>query len=93
MEKEHEAQDTEAAARGQLRQIADELEGLWFRLLGVHSSLAGTSREGFPLTGHQPTQTSVEIVSAVECVLVDRIGPALRSLQEVVQEERSGESR
>jgi hypothetical protein len=87
MEKEHEAHDVEAAARAQLRQITAELEGLRFRLLGVHASLAGNPREVLPLTRHPLTPASAEIVSAVECVLVDQIGPALRSLQEVIQEE------
>ena len=87
MEREPEASDAEAAAREQLRRIAAELEGMRFRLLGVHASLAAPSREGLLLAGSRHAETSAEIVSAVECVLIDRIGPALRSLREMFEEE------
>ena len=82
--------DVVAAAQAQLRRITSELEGIRFRLLGVHASLAATlSQEGLAPMGSGHKETSAEIVSAVECVLIDRIGPALRSLQEAVQEEES----
>ncbi len=90
MEREHEAADAEAAAREQLREIAAELEGIRFRLLGVHTSLAAESKEGRLLTGQPPTEVSAEILSAVECVLIDRIEPALDALREAVREERRG---
>lgn len=81
-----------AAAQEQLRQITSELEGIRFRLLGVHASLAATlSKGGLAPTEPGYSETSAAIVSAVECVLIDQIGPALRSLQEAVQEEREEE--
>lgn len=91
MERSSATTDAVAAAQAQLRQITSELEGIRFRLLGVHASLAATLSHGGlePTTGSGSTETSAEIVSAVECVLIDRIGPALRSLQEAVQEEES----
>lgn len=86
MEREHEAADAESAARAQLRTIAAELEGIRFRLLGVHASLAADSKEGRLLAGQPRTEVSSEVLSAIECVLIDRIGPALHALQEAVRE-------
>ena len=96
METDHVAPDVEAAAREQLRRIAAELEAIRFRLLGIHTSLAAPSREGFLIAGPRDTEASVEILAAVECVVVDLIGPALRALEEAVREEpppRGEESR
>ena len=90
MERDPVVTDAVDAAQAQLRQITAELEGIRFRLLGVHASLAATfAQEGLTPPGPGHPGTSAEIVSAVECVLIDRIGPALRSLQEAVQEEKS----
>jgi chloramphenicol 3-O-phosphotransferase len=90
MEQDPAVTDAVVAAQAQLRQITSELEGIRFRLLGVHASLAATlSRGGLAPTGPGHMEISAEIVSAVECVLIDRIGPALRSLQEAVHEEES----
>lgn len=87
MERDPETTNVEAAARAQLSRIASELEAIRFRLLGVHTSLAAPSREGFLLAGPRHTETSEEILAAIECVLVDRIDPALRALQEALQTE------
>ena len=88
MQRDPSVTDAVAAAQAQLRQITSELEAIRFRLLGVHASLAATlSREGQPPAEPGSAGTPAEIVSAVECVLIDRIGPALLSLQEAVRGE------
>ena len=78
----------EAAARGQLRKIAAELETIRFRLLGVQSTLPEPVAEKVRLLDVDSLDAGAEIRTLIGCVLEDRIGPALRDLQAAV----SGES-
>lgn len=84
MEKSYEQSDANAA-RKQLRKIADELEAIRFRLLGVHASLAATSREVRLLAGGGPEEGAAEMLTAIECILIDRISPGLRALREAAE--------
>jgi hypothetical protein len=76
------APETESAARAQLREIAAELETIRFRLLGVQAILPPSSLEETPLLETDEMDAPTEIRTAIGCVLEDRIGPAIRALQE-----------
>ncbi len=71
----------EAAARERLREIAAELETLRFRLLEVQASLPPSPLERDPLREDDAMDTTTEIRSAIDCVLEDRIDPALKALR------------
>jgi hypothetical protein len=73
--------DPETAAEAQLREIADALEALRFRLLGVQASLPPSSLERDPLREVDEMDTATEIRAVVGCVLEDRIEPALQELR------------
>src|SRR4051794_5203643 len=77
------APETESVARVQLREIAAELETLRFRLLGVQAILPPSSLEETPLLETDEMDVPTEIRTTIGCVLEDRIGPAIRALQEV----------
>lgn len=76
------APETEDAARAQLREIAAALETLRFRLLGVQASLPPSSLEETPALETDEMDAPTEIRTTIGCVLEDRIGPAIRALQE-----------
>ena len=75
--------DAETTAEAQLREIADALEAIRFRLLGVQASLPASSLERDPLREEDEMDTATEIRAAVGCVLEDRIEPALQELRTV----------
>jgi hypothetical protein len=72
------AEDT---AREQLLEISHELEAIRFRLLGVQASLPSSPAERDLLREDDEMDTPTEIRSAIDCLLTDRIDPALRELQ------------
>jgi hypothetical protein len=72
------AEDT---AREQLLEISRELEAIRFRLLGVQASLPSSPAERDLLREDDEMDTPTEIRSAIDCLLMDRIDPALRELQ------------
>ena len=61
----------EERLRVQLREVAAELEALQFRLLGVHASLP---------SAQEPDLFS-SLRAGIECVLADRLAPAVESLR------------
>ena len=75
--------DAETPAETQLREIADALEAIRFRLLGVQASLPASSLEHDPLREEDEMDTATEIRAVVGCVLEDRIEPALQELRTV----------
>ena len=75
--------DAETTAEAQLREIADALEVIRFRLLGVQASLPASSVERDPLREEDEMDTATEIRAVVGCVLEDRIEPALQELRTV----------
>ncbi|HEX4498061.1 MAG TPA: hypothetical protein VIE43_20460 [Thermoanaerobaculia bacterium] len=77
--------DPETAAETQLRDIADALEALRFRLLGVQASLPPSSLERDPLQEEDEMDTATEIRAVVGCVLEDRIEPALQELRRTIE--------
>jgi hypothetical protein len=75
--------EPEAAARDQLQNIAREVENLQFRLLGVQATLPETAAESVRLLDADPMDTATEIRAIIDCVLRDRIEPALRELRKL----------
>jgi hypothetical protein len=79
------------AAQGQIREIVRELKLLKLRLSGVVASLSPSPAETSPLLDVEPADPKTEIRSAVECVMNDSLGPAIRDLEEVAgAADRSG---
>jgi len=73
----------EGEAQEQLRQIARELRSVHYRLLGIVATLpAPPNEEPAPLEEEDLDDLDIatEIRSAVECVLADRIRPAIQGL-------------
>lgn len=62
--------------RAQLGEVAADLEALHFRLLGVHASLP-SDQEPDPFSS---------LRAGIECVLADRLAPAVDTLRELVAE-------
>lgn len=72
----------ESDAQEQLRQIAGELRSVHYRLLGIVATLPVPPNEEPILLGEEDADADVatEIRAAVECVLADRIRPAIEGL-------------
>jgi hypothetical protein len=71
----------ETTAEAQLGEIADALEAIRFRLLGVQASLPPSPLERDPLLEEDEMDTATKLRTLVGCVLEDRIEPALRELR------------
>jgi hypothetical protein len=67
----------------QVRDIAREVENLQFRLLGVQSTLPEATAESVRLLDVDPMDATTEIRAIIDCVLRDRIEPALRELRKL----------
>jgi hypothetical protein len=74
--------EAEASAQAQLRQVAEELEAIGFRLQGVRASLPVPSAEAAMLAGELEMDVATAVRSVIECVLNDSILPAIRDLLE-----------
>lgn len=61
-------------AREEVRRVAGEMKGHWYRLQGVMASLP--PRGGDP----EAEDVAVELRDVIACVLVDSIGPGIRDL-------------
>lgn len=68
---------SEDSWRAQVSEAAAELEALYFRLLGVRASLPPV---------REPDLFST-LRAGIECVLTDRLDPAIRALRELVAEQ------
>ncbi len=84
--------DIEATARAALRQTAEELEALRFRLLGIHASLPVSPREDVMLLGEEDPDFPTEARSILECVLNDWIAAAIRDLRAAAEYKTVGGS-
>jgi hypothetical protein len=77
--------DRETAARERLREIAGELDALQTRLREVAARLTpppGDERED---AMDVAMDVATELRAVIECVLIDRLQPALRDLQRVTR--------
>jgi hypothetical protein len=75
--------EPEIAARSQLGDIARDLESLYFRLLGVQATLPEPPTESVRLLDVDPMDDDTEIRTIIDCVLSDRLVPALRELHDL----------
>ena len=75
--------EPEPAAREQLGEIACDLEAIRFRLLGVEATLPAGALELIDLVEEEEMDIRTEIRSAIQVVLDDMIGPAVRALRAV----------
>lgn len=77
--------DWKAETRAQLGDVVRELEGIQYRLLGIAASLKTPRDETARLLGGEEPEGLAGTRSAIECVLVDRLGPAIRDLAEAAE--------
>ena len=74
-----------AAARRQLRKVADELETLQLTLLGIQGSLPEPPAESVKLLDiEEEMDSATELRAVIGCVLHDYIGPAMRDLRDAL---------
>jgi hypothetical protein len=72
----------EDVAQAELRQMADRWEQDVVRLRKIHASLPVSAREEAMLLGEADADVATELRSAIECVIPDRLEPAIRTLRE-----------
>jgi hypothetical protein len=72
--------EAEAAAQAELRSMVLELEALRSRLAEMHDKLPVPPEETAMLLGEKEMDVATEVRSVIECVLNDRIEPAIRDL-------------
>jgi hypothetical protein len=74
--------EAENVAQDELREIADRWEQDLERLRKIHAGLPVSPREEVMLLGEADADVSTEVRSAIECVIPDRLEPAIRTLRE-----------
>ncbi|HEY9423028.1 MAG TPA: hypothetical protein VIW92_16570 [Thermoanaerobaculia bacterium] len=72
--------DWKAETRGQLGDAVRELEAVQYRLLGIAARLRRPQEEPARLLEEEEKDERTVTRSVVECVLVDRLTPAIRDL-------------
>ncbi len=72
--------EAEAAAQAELQRIVEDLEAVRTRLAEIHEKLPVPVQETAMLLGEVEMDVSTEVRSVIECVLADRIEPAIRDL-------------
>lgn len=72
----------EARARAEVRRIAQDLEAIRYRLLGIIGSLTDSKGEKELEIGAE-----TETRAVLECVLLDYLQPAIRDLGNVPEDE------
>lgn len=77
--------DWKAETRTQLADVVRELEAIQYRLLGMAASLRTPRDETTRLMGGEEPEDLEGTRSAIECVLVDRLGPAIQDLVAAVE--------
>ncbi|HEX4960017.1 MAG TPA: hypothetical protein VF173_04205 [Thermoanaerobaculia bacterium] len=73
---------TEQEAETKLRDLADQAEALCGRLETVRDSLPVSPLEPLMLVGEEEMDTATERRLAIECILEDRLRPAVRQLRD-----------
>ena len=74
--------DVERAARTALERIVQGLLGFSTELSAIRSSLPASEREDVMYAGEEEWDFPTEARSVIECVLSDRLGPAIRDLKD-----------
>jgi hypothetical protein len=75
-------------ALDQVGDIARAVENLQFRLLGVQATLPEAAAESVRLLDADPMDATTEIRAIIDCVLRDRIEPALRELRKLAAKKK-----
>jgi hypothetical protein len=73
--------EDEAAGQARLLEIAAQIESISAQLLSVHDSFQVSPREAAMLLGEEELDVSTALRSVIECVLADRLEPALQELR------------
>lgn len=77
--------DWKAETKAQLQDVVRELEAIQYRLLGLAASLRTPRDETARLLGGEEPENMAGIRSTIECVLVDRLAPAIENLVAAVE--------
>jgi hypothetical protein len=77
--------EAEAEAQKQLHEAALQLESLCVRLLEIHESLPASPEEDLMLVGEKTLDVSLHVRTTVECVLHDRLRPAIEDLRKAAE--------
>lgn len=83
--------EAEEKAQRELRGIADRWETDVTRLREIHAGLPVSAREEAMLLGEADADVSTEVRAAIECVIPDRLEPAIRTLREAAAYHPEGE--
>ncbi len=73
------------AAQEQLGEVVRELEGSWYRLIGVRESLPASVAETVRLAEVEEADPTAEIRTVIQCVLNDSLGPAIKDLRALLE--------
>jgi hypothetical protein len=73
--------DAEAAGQMLVSEIADELESLNNLLQAAHDSFPASPLEAIMWVGEADMDVATALRTMIECVLADRLEPALRELR------------
>lgn len=84
--------EAEAAAQSELRGIAVELDAIRSRLVDLHARLPVPPQETAMLLGEEEMDIATEVRSVIECVLADRLEPAIRDLAAAASYRPTGKS-
>lgn len=74
--------EAEEMAQKELRGMADRWERDVQRLREIHADLPVSARAEVMLLGEADADVSTEVRAAIECVIPDRLEPAIRTLRE-----------
>ena len=72
----------EEVVQAELGSMADRWEQDMHRLRKIHTGLPVSPREEAMLLGEVDADLATELRSAIECVIPDRLEPAIRTLRE-----------
>jgi seryl-tRNA synthetase len=79
------SEDMEKAVREELEQAAKDQEAIQERLKFLLARLPPSPREDVMLTGEEDYDFPTEVRTALECILVDWIGSAIRDLHDLAR--------
>jgi len=81
----------EDRAQAKLRKAVATMEAVRDRLRRLHADVPASPREEVMLLGEAEPDVATEVRSVIECVLADRIEPAIRDLAEAAAYRPKGE--
>ena len=78
-------------ARRHLRRVLEQMEALWWQLLGIQLSLAESPEKALEDVSDE-WDAVTELRTVIECVLDDDLRPAFEDLRKVLRKTGEGES-